>query len=113
ARGSEGPALWTKRCCGLSQRITLRMHVRMANAIRMACTDMTRHVAIRRRALWKPRRVTDRAEVRRRRVHVIADRLQPLQDRLPLFPIQLPQERPQSLDERVLQQRFAVRFRDE
>ena len=85
----------------------------MANAIRMACTDMTRHVAIRRRALWKPRRVTDRAEVRRRRVHVIADRLQPLQDRLPLFPIQLPQERPQSLDERVLQQRFAVRFRDE
>src|SRR5437016_10822800 len=89
------------------------MHVRMANAIRMACTDMTRHVAIRRRALWKPRRVTDRAEVRRRRVNVIADRLQPLQYRLPLFPIQLPQERPQSLDEGIFQKSFAVGFRDE
>ena len=74
---------------------------------------MPRHVAIRRRILRKPRRVTDRAEVHRCRVNVIADRLQPLQDRLPLLPIQLPQERPQSLDERILEQRFAVRFRDE
>src|SRR5947209_20512168 len=33
--------------------------------------------------------------------------------RLPLLPIQLPQERPQSLDERILEQRFAIRFRNE
>ena len=71
------------------------------------------HVAIRRRVLRKPRRITDRAEIHRCCVNVIADRLQPLQDGLPLLPIQLPQERPQSLDKRILQQRFAVRFRDE
>ena len=89
------------------------MHVCMPHAIRMACSNMPRHVAIRRRVLWKPRRVTDRAEVHRCCVNVVTDRLQPLQDRLPLFPIQLPQERPQSLDERIFQQRFAIRFRDE
>src|SRR5260370_19989916 len=41
-------------------------------------------------------------------MNVVADGLQPLQYRLPLFPIQLPKERPQSLDERIFQQRFAV-----
>ena len=46
-------------------------------------------------------------------MNVVADRLQPLQDGLPLFPIQLAQERPQSLNERILEQRFAVRFRYE
>src|SRR6266852_4912780 len=46
-------------------------------------------------------------------IHVVADRVQTLQDGLPLFPVQLPQERPQPLDERILQQRFAIRFRDE
>ena len=70
-------------------------------------------VAIRRRGLRQPGRVTDRAECNRRSVHVIADRLQALQDGLPLFPIQLAQERPQSLDEGIFQQRFAVRFRNE
>ena len=79
----------------------------------MAGPNMPRHVAIRRRILRKPGRVTDRAEIHRCSVNVIADRLQPLQDGLPLLPIQLSQERPQSLDERILEQRFAVRFRDE
>ena len=83
------------------------------HAIRMAGSDMPGHVAIRGRALRKPSRVTDRAQVHRRCVNVIADGLQPLQDRLPLLPIQLPQERPQSLDEWIFQQRLAVRFRDE
>src|SRR5207253_7695156 len=36
-----------------------------------------------------------------------------LQDGLPLFPIQLPQERTQALNEGIFQQRFAVGFRDE
>ena len=43
--------------------------------------------------------------------HVVADGLQPLQDGLPLFEIQLPQERPQPLNERVFHQRLAVRLR--
>ena len=97
----------------MPERVPLRMHVPMRGAIRMACSDVSGHVAIRRRILWKPRRITDRAEVHRCSVHVVANRLQPLQDGLPLLPIQLPQERPQSLDERILQQRLAVRFRDE
>jgi len=79
----------------------------------MARSDVPGPVAVRRRALRKPRRITDRTEVRRRRVHVVADGMQPLQDRLPLLPVELPQERPQSLDERILEQRFAIRFRDE
>src|SRR6266436_6094919 len=41
---------------------------------------------------------------------VVADRGQTLQNRLPLFPVQLPQERPQPLDEWILQQCLAVRF---
>src|SRR4029077_13742628 len=44
---------------------------------------------------------------------VVADRGQALQDRLPLFPVELPQERPQPLDERIFQKSFAIRFRDE
>src|SRR5438034_7587647 len=47
-------------------------------------SDVPGPVAVRRRALRKPRRITDRTEVRRRRVHVVADGMQPLQDRLPL-----------------------------
>src|ERR1700740_1390586 len=70
-------------------------------------------VAIRRRGLRQPRRVTDRAERNWGRVNMVADGLQPLQNGLPLFPIQLPQEWPQSLDERIFEQRFAVRFGDE
>src|SRR6267378_474376 len=40
----------------------------------------------------------------------VAHRGWTLQNRLPLFPVQLPQERPQPLDEWILQQCFAVRF---
>jgi len=75
--------------------------------------EMAAGVAIRRRGLRQPRRITDRAEIDRRCMNVVADRLQPLQNGLPLFPIQLPQERPQSLDERILEQRFPVRLRNE
>src|SRR5215469_16898179 len=89
------------------------MHMCVPNAIRMACPDMPGHVAIRWGILRKPRGVTDRAEIHRCRVNVIADCLQPLEDGLPLLPVQLPQERPQSLDERILQKRFAVRFGNE
>ena len=89
-------------------RVRQRMPIRMTGNARVAIA-----VAIPRRGLRQPRRITDRAEIRRQRSNVVADRLQPLQDRLPLFPIQLAQERPQSLDERIFQQRFAVRLRDE
>src|SRR6201987_3712719 len=68
---------------------------------------------IRRRWLRQPSRVADRAESDWDRVNMVADGLQPLQNGLPLFPIQLPQEWPQSLDERIFEQRFAVRFGDE
>lgn len=44
---------------------------------------------------------------------VVTDRGQTLQDRLPLFPVELPEERSQPLDEWILQKRFAVRFRNE
>ena len=66
-----------------------------------------------RRGLRQPRRITDRAEVHRSSADMVADRLQPLQYRLPLFPIKLLQKRTQTLDERILEQRFAIRFRDE
>ena len=66
-----------------------------------------------RRRLLQPRRVTDRAEGGRPHADVIADRLQALEDRLPLFPVELPQKRPQPLDERILEQRLPIRFRDE
>src|SRR5262245_59533809 len=69
----------------------------------------TRH----RRRLGQPRRVTDRAEVRYRTSDVIANRLQALQNRLPLLPVELLQKRPQPLDERILEERFAVGFRNE
>src|SRR5208283_3460023 len=99
------------------QRIPLRltMGLRGNQPIRMACVSNVPElpVAIRRRGLRQPCRVTDRAEGDRRRIHVVADRLQALQDGLPLFPIQLPQKRPQSLDEWIFQQRLAIRFRNE
>src|SRR6202034_1959064 len=44
---------------------------------------------------------------------VLADRLQPLQNALPLRPIQLPQERTKTLNERILEYRFAVCLRHE
>src|SRR4030081_1302249 len=79
----------------------------------MADSDVTVAIAIPRRGLRQPRRTTERAEISPHRINVFADRLQPLQDGLPLFPIQLPQERTQSLDEWIFQQRFAVGFRNE
>ena len=89
------------------------MGVRVRKPIRMADADVAVAIAIRRRVLRQPRRITDRAEIDGRCMNLVADGLQPLQYRLPLFPIQLPQERPQTLDERIFQQRFAVGFRDE
>ena len=77
------------------------MGMRWRKPIRMACADVAVAVAIRRRGLRQPRRITDRAEIDGRRVNVVADGLQPLQDGLPLFPVQLPQERTQSLDEEI------------
>src|SRR5258706_3785287 len=41
---------------------------------------------------------------------VVADRGQALQNRLPLFPVQVPPERPQPPDEWILQQGFAARI---
>src|ERR1700693_6118806 len=92
-------------------------------SIRMARPDVTVaaliavavavSVAIRRRLLLRqPRRVADRAERSRNRSNVIADGLQPLENGLPLLPIQLAQKRTQSLDERIFQERFAVGFRN-
>src|SRR6202043_3907918 len=105
--------------------IALRIAVRVREcvSIGMAGTDVTVTVsiavsiaipvAIRRRLLLRqPRRVTDRAERSRNRSNVIADGLEPLQNGLPLLPIQLTQKRPQSLDEWIFQQRFAVGFRN-
>ena len=73
------------------QRIALRitMGVRMRKPIRMANADVTVAVAIRRRGLRQPRRITDRAEIARPCMNVVADGLQPRSYRLPLFPIQL------------------------
>src|ERR1035437_6761824 len=100
----------------MTMRVLHRMSIRMAILSDMAnvapmANSIARPVAIRRRGLRKPRRITDRAEVRRRRSNVIADRLQPLQNRLPLLPIELVQKWPQSLDERILEQRFPVGLR--
>src|SRR6202043_1522108 len=102
--------------------IALRM--RECVSIGMAGTDVTVTVsiavsiaipvAIRRRLLLRqPRRITDRAERGRNRSNVIADGLQPLQNGLPLLPIQLAQERTQSLDERIFEERFAIGLRNE
>ena len=94
------------------QRIALwlAMGVRVRKPIRMAgvANVPILTVAIRRRGLRQPRRITYRAEIDGSRVHMVADGLQSLQDGLPLFPIQLPQERPQPLNERIFQQRLAV-----
>src|SRR5713101_8964302 len=106
ALSTEGRARTPQR---IALRITMSMHVR--KPIRMAHTDVP--IAIRRRVLRQSRRITDRAESDRRCMNVIADRLQPLQYRLPLFPIQLPQDRPQSLAYGIFQQRFAIGLRDE
>src|ERR1700722_63958 len=85
-------------------------------SIRMAGADVTVSVAIpvaiKRRLLRQPRRITDRAQRSRNSSHVIADGLEPLEDGLPLLPIQLAQKRAQSLDERIFQERFAVGFRN-
>src|SRR5579864_620566 len=45
--------------------------------------------------------------------YVLANRLQPLQDALPLRPIELTQERPKALNERILQDCFTIRLGDE
>src|SRR5438034_6938825 len=79
----------------------------------MADADVAVGIAIPRRGLRQPRRITDRAEIARRCMNVVADGLQPLQYGLPLFPIQLAKKRTQSLDEWIFQQRFAVGLRDE
>ena len=42
--------------------------------------------------------------------HVLANRLQPLQNALPLRPIKLTQERPKALNERILQNGLSIRF---
>src|SRR5258708_36440717 len=99
-----------KGCPRAPQRVALRMTMRVIQRmpIRMAGTYMTIAVAIPRRGLRKPRRITDRAEIRRQRSNVIANRLQPLQYVLPLVPIQLHQGQPQAVDERILEQRVAV-----
>src|SRR6266568_391862 len=89
------------------------MGVRLRKPMRMACADVAVGIAIRRRGLRQPRRITDRAEIDGRHVNVVANRLEPLEDGLPLLPIQLAQKRAQSLDEGILEQSFAVGFRDE
>src|SRR5579863_1915254 len=47
------------------------------------------------------------------RAHVLANRLQPLQNALPLRPIKLTQERPKPLNEWILQDSLTIRFRHE
>lgn len=42
--------------------------------------------------------------------YVLANRLQPLQNALPLRPIKLTQERPKALNERILQDGLSIRF---
>src|ERR1700675_5105461 len=88
------------------------MSVRMAGAD--VTVTVTVPVAIRRRLLLRqPRRITDRAEGGRNCGNVIADGLQPLQNGLPFLPIQLAQERAQSLDEGIFEERFAIGLRNE
>ena len=94
------------------QRIALRLTMgwRRHQPIRMAgVTDVpVLAITIRRRGLRQPSRVTDRAKVDRGGIHVIADSLQALEDGLPLFPVELAEERTQPLDERILEKRFAI-----
>ena len=61
------------------QRIALWITMGMRKPIRMADADVTVAVAIRRRGLRQPRRITDRAEIARRSMNMVADGLQPLQ----------------------------------
>src|ERR1700688_34272 len=88
-------------------------------SIRMAGPDVTVAVAItvaitirRRLLLRQPRRIPYRAQRGGNCSSVIADGLKPLQDGLPLLPVQLAQERAQSLNEGIFEERFAVGFRN-
>src|SRR5262249_22238341 len=106
------------RRSGTSQRIpAVRVRQRMRVRVSVRVTwmrDVSVAVTTSRGRLGQASGITDRAEIcRRYRADVVADRLQPLQDRLPLLPVQLAQERPQTLNERILEQRFAVGFRNE
>jgi hypothetical protein len=47
------------------------------------------------------------------RAYVLANRLQPLQNALPLRPIKLAQERPKTLNERIFENSLSIRFRHE
>ncbi len=77
----NGLALRPKGRTRTPQRIALRitMGMRVRKPIRMADADVTVAVAIRRRGLRQPRRITDRAEIARRSMNMVADGLQPLQ----------------------------------
>lgn len=57
-----------------------------------------RHFRLMHRLRWRPHYAA---------ADVVADRLQPLKDGLPLRPIELAQKGPQSLNERILEQRLA------
>src|SRR5580658_3206702 len=92
-----------------AMRVRQRMCVRVTGV-----RDVSIAVTASRRRLGQASGITDRAEICCRHcADMIADRLQPLQDRLPLFPVELPQEWAQPLDEWIFEQRFAVRFRNE
>src|ERR1017187_7992926 len=58
-------------------------------------------------------RLNQGAQLRMANSDMVADGGQALQNRLPLFPVELPQERPQPLDEWILQQGFSVRLGNE
>src|SRR5260370_24995370 len=89
-------ALHPKRRARTPQRIALRMTMGMCvpKPIRMAHADVSVAIAIRRRGLRQPRRITDRPERDGRCMNVVADGLQPLPYVLPLLPIQLPSQPP-------------------
>src|SRR5271168_2381384 len=67
-----------------------------------------------RQSMWQPlgnlRRQRTHAVIR---AHMLADGLQPLQNALPLCPIELTQVRTKPLNERVFEHRLAVCFRHE
>src|SRR5262245_11009239 len=91
----------------------MNMGVHVGQPMRVVRSYVPVAVATRRRGLRQPRRITDRAEIDRRCMNVIADRLEPLEDGLPLLPVQLAKERAQTLDERIFEQSLAVRFGNE
>ena len=72
-------ALSSKGRARTPQRIALRkaMGVRLRKPMRMAGADVAVGIAIRRRGLRQPRRITDRAEIDGRHVNVVANRLEP------------------------------------